>query len=436
MPHSSSVLDRALDGGVRGVWTSDEGTMAAETARTRWPGIVKKMIKDVETADFGLDSSDIISKLQTFNPLIADDRPDYELFNAQLSLTENAYTWQRCPWLFAECYMYRRVHSILSTNPGWFGFDVFKAQKDHALQSSSQAVDELASRFMQTIVTPTRNSGPASIKTQLIFQEMTQIALWGNAADLSLLSTIGLDCMSEMQGQAAITRLKQNIVDDDTLQVWNYLLSPYSPGRKRRIDIILDNAGFELLTDLIYASYLLQSDLADHVVLHVKEIPWFVSDALIGDIDTLLAFLKNHANSDPTHPAFQLAIVLSEHFSTGSITMRSHSFWTTGYSFHEMSDCAPQLLVSLRPSRLVIFKGDLNYRKLTADGLWPHDSPFKQALGPLGLSGLKILSLRTNKADTCVGVDTERLVWLEANCPGKSWVRNGQYAVISFSDGL
>lgn len=34
--------------GVRPVWTSDEGTMAQETAKSRWPKIVSGMVDDVQ----------------------------------------------------------------------------------------------------------------------------------------------------------------------------------------------------------------------------------------------------------------------------------------------------------------------------------------------------------------------------------------------------
>lgn len=38
-------------------------------------------------------------------------------------------------------------------------------------------------------------------------------------------------------------------------------------------------------------------------------------------------------------------------------------FWTTQYAFQDMPNVAPDLVAELAKSGLVIFKGDLNYRK-------------------------------------------------------------------------
>lgn len=98
---------------------------------------------------------------------------------------------------------------------------------------------------------------------------------------------------------------------------------------------------------------------------------------------------------------------------------------------------APELFDHLRQSSLVISKRDLNYRKLTADGQWPYTTPFKTALGRIGEgSGLRVLTLRTNEADVCVGISDEaKVARLEKEAPNAAWVKNGKYAVISFDDG-
>lgn len=74
-------------------------------------------------------------------------------------------------------------------------------------------------------------------------------------------------------------------------------------------------------------------------------------------------------------------------------------FWTTGWAYQDMPALAPELTQELRKSDLVIFKGDLNYRKLVGDAWWPTTTDFEEALGPLK-GKITIASLRTCKADT------------------------------------
>jgi damage-control phosphatase, subfamily III len=268
-----------------------------------------------------------------------------------------------------------------------------------------------------------------------LFLEMTQVALWGNATDLSLLSSMSANELGSLQGRKVIEDNRRNIVDDDSEAVYSYLVSPLRVNR--RIDIVLDNAGFELFTDLVYAAYLLESGLASCVVLWVKDFPWFVSDATQADVSSLMQHLEDPKLFPDRSYMEPIARILSRFFEEGSMTVRSHAFWTTAESFHDMETYAPGLLKSLQSSALVIFKGDLNYRKLTKDGMWPHGTPFSAALGPLGVgSGVKVLALRTNKADVCVGVeDHDRLERLLSEQPPGIWLRDGKHAVISFFDG-
>jgi hypothetical protein len=266
---------------------------------------------------------------------------------------------------------------------------------------------------------------------------MTEIALWGNATDLSLLSSLSLDQIHSLQGRKAIHEGQARIVSNDMPRAWDYLKSR----RGRRVDIVLDNAGFELFTDLVYALYLLDAGLASSVKLHVKSMPWFVSDVMPHDMDVLLSALADTALfPGAKHPSVRaLTERLRECYKTGGVSIAEHPFWTTGFDFQEMPAVAPKLHKDLLESTLVIFKGDLNYRKLVRDANWPHTLPFQEAIGPLrggkDGEGLKILALRTNKADVCVGLSQDTLDRVEKEAPGKAWVRNGKYAVISFSDG-
>lgn len=290
---------------------------------------------------------------------------------------------------------------------------------------------------MQVIVAPEMSLRDLDYeRARLLFLEMIELALWGNATDLSLLHNVTLEDIQKLQGRSAIEANQQNIVDNDTDAVWSYL-GHVPKTSDRRIDIVLDNAGFELFTDIVFALYLLEAGIASKVVLHAKCFPWFVSDALTNDV----VWLLEHLESDSEFRGYQDVQVLTASirklFGLGKLSVMIHPFWTSAASFYEMPTSAPDLFQILCESCLTIWKGDLNYRKLTNDALWPHTTPFKTALGPLGRrSGLRALALRTNKSDTCVGVESEAKVQvLDKEAPGKAWVRNGKYAVISFSDG-
>lgn len=50
------------------------------------------------------------------------------------------------------------------------------------------------------------------------------------------------------------------------------------------------------------------------------------------------------------------------HLAAGRWTYRDHTFWTTPFPFWWMGAVAPDLYSDLGASRLIIFKGDLNYR--------------------------------------------------------------------------
>ena len=175
-------------------------------------------------------------------------------------------------------------------------------------------------------------------------------------------------------------------------------------------------------------------------------IPWFVSDVTFSDVETTLKTLENADFSDPVpaHDAHSLKIFASElrgHFASGRLCYEADPFWTTQHPYARLPQFALKLYEQLSAAELVIFKGDLNYRKLVFDGLWPRTTTFQRALGPLGTTtpqagvrGLRILALRTCKADTCVGLVAGKEVELDPQGTGE-WTRSGKYAVISFYDG-
>jgi len=228
------------------------------------------------------------------------------------------------------------------------------------------------------------------------------------------------------------------------------------------VDIVLDNAGFELFVDLILAGYLLFSNLVTHIVLHPKSIPWFVSDVLPVDFAALLSALadpqtfyttpsddEKHSGRMPqplSDKEVDEASFLFQQWSgfhqDGQLVIRPNRFWTEGGGFWRLPKGEPRLYEDLRESELVIFKGDLNYRKLTSDAMWDATTPFTEAIGPLGTgSGIRTLALRTCKGDEVVGLpkgEDERLRATEGgggDSGARKWAWTGKLAVVQFCDG-
>jgi hypothetical protein len=289
----------------------------------------------------------------------------------------------------------------LSTH--WKFYDVFARQKIKTFRSSRPAVLELAARYRELVGTLKQGNSVDAEASKIIFMEMCEICLWGNATDLSLLTSLTYEDIQKLQGSEARKASEKNILVNDLPAVYETLLEAKKSGKKdRRVDIVLDNAGFELYVDLILAGYLLSAGLATMVVLHPKFIPWFVSDVIPADFAALLGALaaprafyempsEEEVLQDQTPAPLEqkevddLAFLFSEwsHFhAEGQLVLRPHSFWTYAGSFWRLPSQAKELQIDLQNSELVVFKGDLNYRKLTGD------VSLRTPSFPLGLSPL------------------------------------------------
>jgi hypothetical protein len=121
------------------------------------------------------------------------------------------------------------------------------------------------------------------------------------------------------------------------------------------------------------------------LTLSPKDIPWFVSDVLPYDFTwaiTSLAspdFFAQHAKSPLSDTDLaglkQLSERWSAHVDSGEFKLSVPQstklgqatplggFWTTQYAYQDLPAVDPGLVEELAKSELVIFKGDLNYRK-------------------------------------------------------------------------
>jgi damage-control phosphatase, subfamily III len=259
-------------------------------------------------------------------------------------------------------------------------------------RSSRPAVLELAGRYHELISQMGKKSDKSEQEVEdaekILFMEMCEICLWGNATDLSLLTSLTYKDIQKLQGSEARKASEKNIIVNDLRAAYDVLKKAKKDGKKeRRVDIVLDNAGFELYVDLILAGFLLSAGLATNIILHPKSIPWFVSDVVPADFAALLNALASpqafystpsddEKNADKTpEPLSQkevdeLSFLFQNWtglYAEGQLMLRSNRFWTEGGSYWRLPTADSRLHEDLKESELVIFKGDLNYRKLTGD---------------------------------------------------------------------
>lgn len=336
-----------------------------------------------------------------YSPLPDDGQSDIQGYNDELA-TLGHPQWFNVPWLYSECYLYRRVNTLFSRSGSafWKDYDIFARQKLSTFKSSRPAVLELAKQYHELIsklerekaVVPDGTSTEEEEAERLVFTEMAEICLWGNATDLSLLTSLSYEDIQKLQGSKARKESESKILVNDLQEAFQVLRAAKAAGRKPRVDIVLDNAGFELFVDLILAGYLLAAGLASAVVLHPKAIPWFVSDVIPQDFQILLDFLAepetlySTIDGDPKSAPLSedevadlqfLYMQWSKHYVDGSICLSNpehRRFWTQAGSYWRLPRTEPGLFEDLKQSDLVIFKGDLNYRKLTGDVCEPFSS--------------------------------------------------------------
>ncbi|CAG8482283.1 9345_t:CDS:2 [Scutellospora calospora] len=424
---------------------ADKETFAYITATHRWQDIIKKAIDNINDS---LNSSEIdkneegkkiiasmeelINQIQRKDQLIQiddDGRSDIVTWANILNTYFKNETWFTATWLFAECYLYRRIISIITNTKYWRNFDPFFRQKEDSFKLSFSKIIEFSKRIDELI-----SSSKLIINNKIIFFELAQISLWGNATDLSMLPNFGTNNNQDIEIKS-LENSEKFILVNDLEKAWKWL----SKFNNVRIDFVLDNAGFELYGDLIFSDWLIQSGYASEIHLHLKPIPWFVSDTTLNDFNWLLKILKSNNFFSKISEIEKLSLEKlvdrwQSYITNSKWIITSDFFWTSPYSFWHLEEKSPELYSNLCKSHLIIFKGDLNYRKLVYDCKWKTITPFKEAIGPLANSknAPPLLALRTGKSDIFVGLDEgieERLG------TDKSWMYSGKYAVIQFSEG-
>jgi uncharacterized protein with ATP-grasp and redox domains len=370
-----------------------------DTMNRRLPEIVQRVLDENELPETAV--TQITTLLNEFpngriRPLPNHLAPD--LTKWQEAITPYlGQTYMEAPWFFNETYIYRRIMAAVDYFRS--GTDPFARQKQQSLTSAASQTRALIIQLNHMI---------ASGWQATSFRQLLLAALWGNQADMSMWAT-GDEAMpnhSEAEAQVA------HLLVDDATAVTQLLDKPIN-----QIDIILDNVGIELISDLCLADYLLSVNQAATVQLHPKLHPTFVSDATVLDVEATVAYLRKEDEPDLQ----QAGERLTNYLVNGRLRLLSHPFWT---SPHPLWQLPADLRQTLAASDLIISKGDANYRRALGDARWPHTTPIRDIVSYLPTP---TLFLRTCKSEVLAGVRQSRLDELNLE---EEWLVNGRWGII------
>ena len=304
--------------------------------------------------------------------------------------------WLDAPWLFVEIYFYRLLMEAIRYFE--LGHDPFAVQKQESYRLSAEKQHTLINQLNHDLT----NNAADSLPTYL------SAALWGNQFDLGLFPSGSVQPETAEEARAAATLI------DDSAEVVEYLLQQPC----KQIDIVLDNAGMEFVSDLCLADFLLTRQVIGQVVLHCKDYPFFVSDVTLEDAEQTFRLLKDQ----PETNAFGER--LAKHFAEGRILLVAHPHWTTGLAHWQMPN---SLRAELAQSDLIISKGDANYRRWLGDLQWKYTTPFADIVA---YAPAPLLCVRTYKAPLASGLSAELVTHLNQTDPG--WDVSGRYGQIQF----
>ncbi len=357
------------------ILTSEPGSFAQDTLRRRIPAILQEAIDLNPDFDLpvrrGLDELGIELSSGRIRAL-AEDAPDVALWN-EVSASHFGRTWLDVPWYWAEAYFYRRLLEATGyfREGRWRGFDPFGAKKrtEWVADAAPAAVEALLAGLV---------ADPAPR-----FEQLFHASLWGNRTDLSYMVA------AHLGGTANSHAERENLLADDTVATWEWLRAK----RPSRIAIMADNTGTELLMDLALIDFLLETRLASEVRLYLKPQPFFVSDAMIADVSAGLDALRAGGKAGRA-----LAERIDDALACRNLTFVQHWFSATSLFYYQLPD---DLLAELAGMGLVIFKGDVNYRRLLGDAHWPPTAPFADAVSYFPAP---LVALRTLKGEIITGL--------------------------------
>ncbi|XP_050358021.1 damage-control phosphatase ARMT1-like isoform X4 [Nymphalis io] len=422
-----------------------------------------------------------------YDPLTVDT-PEARKWNEWISKAENQYYFTNI-WVFSECYVYRRLREGCELSKGLQNFDPFDEQKEKSFTNSLELMCVVADKLMTMLSPSDKDKRKADFMTLLkicLWANKCDLSL-SLGEQVTLNSADGNNTVKKIIDPFQIVNdLKDKLLVDDTAKISDLVVAKAEamartiegcceeakppeegaesaegeaqlvpcPGKLTvpktvMFDIVCDNAGYELFGDLCLAHFLVSQNIVKKVRFHVKKIPWFVSDVTPRDFKYVIRSCAkaNYSReipvenkpedeaeaSEPEAPRSvtsnnlsNLGEIWTKLVEDGTFVVMCDDFWTSPHVYKDMKTYDPDLYRKLQFAVAVMFKGDLNYRKLLGERNCNPTLSFESALQ--GFTPAPLIAVRTVKADLICGLPRGK--WEQLNGIDDKWMEKGDYGVI------
>lgn len=239
-------------------------------------------------------------------------------------------------------------------------------------------------------------------------------------------------------GDVRETQMPINNIED----FYKFLKNENSFNQNSTIQLITDNCGQELISDILLGIALLKTTSAQQVVYHIKRLPIFVSDSIMSDVDDAISVITQVIKTKYDINSFILRQEYEGPFDTAaeSITFNcSFNDEMVKQLVFRVNDCwhLPTLFKDLdifkdwnkkdNDCALIIVKGDLNYRRLVGDYQYDCSEPTREKTKYIKKA---LLILRSLKSNVILGISAAQEKELDALNP--NWRTVGDFGIAQF----
>ena len=234
-----------------------QSSFAYETTVHKWPIILTQVVdglfRECNQLSRSSNASDkvhegrvIIEKVSAIKYELTHDRPLKSLgvplptsqgpnsFSAPTSepydtiISQSKPTWFHSDFLFTECYLYRRLRHIFESSTQWKDYDPFMTSKLESLRASGQNIHN-CTVWMEKLLQDNRTYSVTKPESKALFRKLLFLSFCRNEFDAS------------------------HIIVDDIEPLWKKIQTLQND----RVDIVLGNAGAELVSALLLSDFLL-----------------------------------------------------------------------------------------------------------------------------------------------------------------------------------